>query len=132
MPGRFDYDDWYQASNNKFRRCDKAGYYRYDYEDKVCVRYYSENELWWRGAAKGAAIGTACALGFPWALGAIGFGGAGVAAGSLAAGAQGAATVAGSTFAVAQSIGAAGLATKTVVGSAAAGAYFGSDSDEEK
>lgn len=77
-------------------------------------------------AITGAIVGSAVAA-VPLALGAVGFGSAGVVAGSMAATAQAAIgnVAAGSLFAACQSIGAAGLATSTVVGSAAAGGVVG-------
>lgn len=63
------------------------------------------------GGVTGIVVGVVV---FPLALSAIGFGSAGVAAGSLAAVIQTPTTVAGSAFAVAQSIGATG--TSALVG----------------
>merc|ERR1712173_3201 len=76
-------------------------------------------------AAVGAGIAAASVVAVPAVLGCCGFGAAGVAAGSVAAGAQTATTAAGSAFAIAQSVGATGIATSTgaliVGGGAAAG-----------
>ncbi|XP_052765555.1 interferon alpha-inducible protein 27-like protein 2A [Mya arenaria] len=81
-------------------------------------------EFW--SAAVGVTAGVAAMVGAPVALGALGFGSAGVVAGSIAAGIQGPAVVSGSFFALAQSAGVAGLALGTkaalFVGGAAVGA----------
>ena len=70
----------------------------------------------WGDLVKGAVGGVVCVVATPFVLGAVGFGAAGVAAGSLAASLQTAATVSGSAFSVAQSVGAAGLAGSTMAG----------------
>lgn len=83
-----------------------------------------------KGAIVGAAAGGVAVLTAPYWLPAIGFGAAGVAVGSIAAGVQTAATASGSVFAVCQSVGAAGtasawfgtFATGLGVGGAGAGA----------
>ncbi|XP_018778119.1 interferon alpha-inducible protein 27-like protein 2A isoform X1 [Serinus canaria] len=80
------------------------------------------------GAVIGATVGAGLALvGLPVCLGALGFTGAGIAAGSIAAKMMSAAAIAngggvaaGSTVAVLQSIGAAGLSAGAKVGLTAA------------
>ncbi|NXB31950.1 IFI27 protein, partial [Eulacestoma nigropectus] len=76
------------------------------------------------GAAIGATVGTGVALaGIPLCIGALGFTGAGIAAGSIAAKMMSAAAIAngggvaaGSTVAVLQSIGAAGFSIGAKIG----------------
>ncbi|WAR17861.1 hypothetical protein MAR_032455 [Mya arenaria] len=65
----------------------------------------------------GVIASVATLVGFPAALSALGFGSAGVTAGSFAAGIQGTSVASGSLFSLAQSTGAAGLAfgTKAVL-----------------
>ncbi|XP_052765513.1 interferon alpha-inducible protein 27-like protein 2A [Mya arenaria] len=75
--------------------------------------------------AFGVAAGVATLAGAPVALGALGFGSAGVVAGSIAAGIQGPAVVSGSYFALAQSAGAAGLAVGTQAALFVGGAIAG-------
>ena len=72
-----------------------------------------------------------CVVVAPVALGAAGFTAAGVAAGSLAASIQTAATVSGSAFAVAQSVGAAGLAGSTKVMMVGGSAVLNAARDDE-
>mmetsp|Transcript_19125 Transcript_19125/g.28207 ORF Transcript_19125/g.28207 Transcript_19125/m.28207 type:complete len:154 (-) Transcript_19125:53-514(-) len=75
------------------------------------------------GVAGGAVVAPAVLVG---GLHVVGFTGAGVAAGSFAAGMQGPATVAGSWFAAAQSVGAAGLGFTGAAGASAVGCAVGS------
>ncbi|CAN8200623.1 unnamed protein product [Coccothraustes coccothraustes] len=85
------------------------------------------------GTVIGATVGAGLALvGLPVCLGALGFTGAGIAAGSIAANMMSAAAIAngggvaaGSTVAVLQSIGAAGLPLAAKVGLGSAGAASG-------
>lgn len=76
-------------------------------------------------AVGGVTIATVAAV--PLVLGAVGFGAGGVVAGSMAAAIQAGIgnVAAGSLFAVAQSVGAAGLAASTVVGTVGGGAVLG-------
>lgn len=69
-----------------------------------------------RDVAIGAVVGTAAVVAVPVGLAAIGFTSAGVAVGSVAASLQGAAVAGGSSFALAQSIGAAGLFAQAAAG----------------
>merc|ERR1712168_1574578 len=73
----------------------------------------------WKGILKGVVIFTAIAatvavLASPPILSAVGFGAAGVTAGSIAASVQGPAVAAGSWFAICQSVGAVGLSAATI------------------
>ncbi|XP_036253144.1 interferon alpha-inducible protein 27-like protein 2A [Molothrus ater] len=85
------------------------------------------------GTVIGATVGAGLALvGLPVFIGALGFTGAGIAAGSVAAKMMSAAAIAngggvaaGSTVAVLQSIGAAGLSLGAKVGLGSAGAATG-------
>lgn len=79
------------------------------------------------GAGLGLGVATLGLVAVPVALGAAGFGAGGVVAGSAAAAIQAGIgnVAAGSLFAVCQSVGAAGLATSTMVGATAAGTVAG-------
>jgi len=83
---------------------------------KTCVERVDLPGEWGIGkkAAFGAAVGIGSILLAPVALGAAGFGAAGVASGSIAAGLQGAAVTSGSWFATFQSVAAGGLAKSTI------------------
>ena len=93
----------------------------------------------WTDYALGIAGGTLAVVAAPVVLGAAGFTGAGVAAGSLAAGVQsaayGGAVASGSVFAGLQSAGAAGLGAKATIAvfSTAAGGtvYLKDNADHE-
>lgn len=74
-----------------------------------------------KDAIIGVAVGAVVVVAVTPLLGALGFTAAGVAAGSAAAGMQTASITAGSWFAVAQSVGAAGGLSYTAMGAGAAG-----------
>jgi hypothetical protein len=79
-----------------------------------------------QGAVVGGAVGAVTgAVVVPAALSLVGFGAAGVTASSIAAGVQTGATVSGSLFAICQSVGAAGLATKGIAVASTVGAAVG-------
>ncbi|WAR17838.1 hypothetical protein MAR_032432 [Mya arenaria] len=82
-----------------------------------CYARYSDDDSWFtlKNIAIGGVVGAGAVVAAPFALGAAGFGAAGVTAGSLAAAIQGPAVVSGSAFALAQSAGAAGLGIGTKV-----------------
>ena len=105
----------------------------------VCLRHFSASTdscsiqrqlLYFSGllpyAAVGAAVGAGTVLVFPVILGAVGFTGAGVAAGSVAASIQsavyGGSVASGSVFALLQSAGTASIAT---AGNTAIGGILG-------
>ena len=67
-------------------------------------------------------VGVASTVSAPFILAGVGFGTAGVAAGSIAAAIQGPATIAGGLFALCQSAGVVGMAATTQAGIGAAGA----------
>ena len=82
----------------------------------------------WKGKVVGGVLGAgAVIVGAPVVLGAAGFGAAGIAAGSMGASmmAASAPVAAGSTVAILQSAGAAGVAIGTKVAGAAVGAAIG-------
>merc|ERR1712189_12431 len=74
------------------------------------------------GLLKGVAVAAGCYFGLPFALGAVGFTSAGVAAGSAAAATQSAVYGGATTglFSVCQSVGAAGLSASTAAGAGVA------------
>ncbi|XP_052763825.1 interferon alpha-inducible protein 27-like protein 2B [Mya arenaria] len=76
-----------------------------------CYARYSDDDSWFtlKNIAIGGVVGAGAVVAAPFALGAAGFGAAGVTAGSLAAAIQGSAVASGSAFALGQSAGAAGL-----------------------
>merc|ERR1739845_114366 len=81
------------------------------------------NDEWTLGDIVGGAIlGAGAIIAAPAVLG---FGAAGVTAGSIAAGVQTATTAAGGAFATMQSVGAAGVGAKAIIGGAAAGGAAG-------
>ncbi|KAL4218014.1 hypothetical protein ACF0H5_022752 [Mactra antiquata] len=74
----------------------------------------------------GAAVGASAVVAAPVLLSAVGFGSAGVIAGSIAAAIQTPATAAGSYFALAQSAGVVGMAvsTQATIGATVGGATY--------
>ena len=74
------------------------------------------------GIVASVAFGVASIVAAPFILTGVGFGTAGVAAGSIAAAIQGPATIAGGLFALCQSAGVVGMAATTQAGIGAAGA----------